>query len=172
MFVDILQKLYRSQSVSFPSSYTTEVAIRRLARLAQRPAWHCFSTGLVGKVTPTRVTLWHVKPFFMVNSFRPIFTGVFTLRNGVTVLSGYFATALFARVFLSAWYSGLAVLAFIMIAIGIVQNEPLMFLLPLVPCAMGVGGIAIVYIGLKDSASDVAYISEAIHRGIGGESLE
>jgi hypothetical protein len=166
-FVDILYRLYRSQPASFPSSYTTEVAIERLSHLAQRPAWLWCQEGLMGKVTPSKVALWRHD---QVNSFKPIFTGVFTLRNGVTVLSGYFSTPWFTRVFLPVWYSGLAAIAFLIIGVGIAQNEPLMFLMLLGPCAIGVGGIAVVYIGWKESSNDVAYISEAIRRGIGGEN--
>ena len=146
-----------------------EVAIRRLSHLAQRPAFfHLWcQEGLMGKVTPTRVALWHEN---QVNSFKPIFTGVFTLRNGATVLSGYFSTPWGIRVFLPVWFSGLAASAFLIIGFGIAQNDHLMFLMLLGPFVIGVGGIAVVYIGCKQSSNDVTYISEAIRRGIGGEN--
>ena len=166
-FVDILYGLYRSQPASFASSYTIEVAIQRLSHLAQRPAYfHLWcQEGLMGKVTPTRVALWHEN---QINSFKPIFTGVFTLRNGATVLSGNFSTPWAVRAFLPVWVSGLVAFAFLIINVGIAQNDPSTFLMLLGPFVMGVGGIAVVYIGCKQSSNDVAYISEAIRRGIGG----
>jgi hypothetical protein len=169
-FVEILSKLYRSQLVSFPSPYTTEVAFQRLSPLVQRTALNIwFQEGVVGKVTPTRVTLYHHK-YPRRNSFKPFFTGTFTPRNGGTVLAGYFSMHWFIKVFMTVWFGGLAAGAFLILYMGIVQKDPLLFLMLLGPCAIGALGCALVHIGWKESSDDVAYISEAIRRGIGDEN--
>src|SRR5437870_9458368 len=101
--------LYGSKPVSFPSPYTAEIAMQRLSSIVQRTALNIwFQEGLVGKVTPTRVALYHHR-FPLRNSFKPIFIGKFTLRNGATVLEGYFSMHWLVKGFMTIWFGGLAI---------------------------------------------------------------
>ena len=96
--------LFQKQAASFPSECGIQESVNRLTSQTKRwPFLSPLQESLVGRVSENHVLLRRVVPF-VNNSFAPVFSGAFRVRDGTTVLEGHFAISLYTRTFMAFWF--------------------------------------------------------------------
>src|SRR5882757_4269864 len=104
MFHWFWRLLYEANPAEFRSAFGLAESVERLQAATKRSVFSSLAeTAAVGKVSEEGVRLQRVIPM-MSNGFKPFFIGRFEVRDGVTVLSGRFTMALFAKIFMSFWF--------------------------------------------------------------------
>jgi hypothetical protein len=104
----------------------------------------------------------------MSNSFKPYFIGRFEVRDGVTVLTGRFTMALFAKIFMSVWFGMMLLFAGATLLASISSPTLLHSFWMLQPFLMLGFGIALVAVGKWLSRNDTAWLSHVIEGALGG----
>lgn len=119
--------LFKKQPASFHSAYDVQESVRRLSAVVGTwPFLSPFRQSLVGKVKENKVVLARFIPF-VSNPFAPVFHGSFQVREGATVLEGYFALPLYSRIFHACWLGFCLIMAVILLIgaiIGPVSSPP------------------------------------------------
>jgi hypothetical protein len=167
MFRWFWRLLYESIPTEFPSAFGLVESVERLRAATKRSVFSSLGeTAAVGKVSEDGVRLQRVIPM-MRNGFKPFFIGRFEVRDGVTVLSGRFTMALFAKIFMSFWFG-------MLLAIGggiwlgtshSAHSVPRLILLQ--PFLMAGFGVALVAAGKWFARNDVAWLSSVIRGALG-----
>jgi hypothetical protein len=167
----IWKLLFEKEPASFESGYDINESIRRLSTIARRWSFLSrFPDVLVGSVTEDKVTLPRSFPSAR-KSYVAVFYGEFHVRNGVTILEGYFSESLYNRVFISVWF-GLAlmmVIAFPIIAFtssfanssGITRWHTRL-ILALFPNLLLILGVLVQRSGKQMARNDVEFICQRI----------
>lgn len=103
--------LLQKQAAVFYSEYDVPESVRRLSAVVRVwPFLPPFRQSLVGRVRERKVSLARFIPF-VGNCFAPVFYGSFWVRDGVTVLEGYFALSLLSRIYHSVWLGSCLLMA-------------------------------------------------------------
>lgn len=167
MFRWLWRLLYDSTPAEFRSAFGLAESVERLRAATKRSVFSSLAeTAAVGKVSEEGVRLQRVIPM-MSNGFKPFFIGRFEVRDGVTVLSGRFTMALFAKIFMSFWFG-------MLLAIGggiwlgtshSANSAPRLFLLQ--PFLMVGFGVVLVAVGKWFARNDVAWLSSVIEGALG-----
>jgi hypothetical protein len=167
MFQWLWRLLFESTPAEFRSAFGLAESVERLRAATKRSAFSSLAeTAAVGKVSQEGVRLQRVIPMIR-NSFKPFFVGRFEVRDGVTVLSGRFTMALFAKIFMSFWFG-------MLLAIGggiwvgtshSANTAPRLFLLQ--PFLMVAFGVVLIAVGKWFARNDVAWLSSVIEGALG-----
>lgn len=169
--LNLKELIFGSQTGRFATPFSREEAARRLAASVKRTVLHTlFRQAVVGKVSVERVYLYRYRPFIQ-NSFAPVFLGSFQVRDGVTLLEGYFSMHWYTKAFLILWYGLLAffpiVAAIDMARSGLSGKELVreaLFVIVLVLFPIG-----LTMFGKWYARDDPRYISEVIRKAIGAD---
>lgn len=109
MIARFFRNLFGNVPVEFPSAFPLEDSVRRLREQTKRPEFLSLPRqSAVGRVTTNEVRLRRVTPS-LVNPFKPIFAGRFFIKDGQVILGGRFTMFLFSKLFVTAWFTILAI---------------------------------------------------------------
>ena len=168
MHLSVMKKLLGPFIASTPASFdvpgSAEEGVRLLKNVVHSslfpPLTH---QALLGRVTPSRVTLWRHRPFVQ-NSFTPMFSGTFISMNGRTVLSGRFAMHKFVRVGLVLGVSfSLLLVVFLLVTFPAAFSTPIEKLtMLLVPLVVSIFSLGLTHFGWWLARGDVGYVEAAI----------
>src|SRR5882757_4884230 len=168
MFHWFWRLLYEANPAEFRSAFGLAESVERLQAATKRSVFSSLGeTAAVGKVSEEGVRLQRVIPM-MRNSFKPFFVGHFEVRAGVTVLTGRFTMALFAKIFMSFWFGMTFVFAIGALFASFRASAPLRSLWVFQPFLMLGFGIAPVVFGKWLSRNDAAWLSQIIDSALGG----
>ena len=166
--------LFAAVFSSVPASFATDLplpeAVSRLRANTTRTIFPGFRRQVaVGPVTPERVQLQRVIPFFG-NSFKPVFVGAFRHgRDGRVILEGRFTMFPFSKIFISVWLAFAALLTIVVTAAVFHSPDaaaPSEMVGPLIGLAFVAFGIVLVRIGWWLSRGDITYLSDVIRRAL------
>lgn len=162
-FIDLVDGAVPAQ---FESAYSISDSVTRLARVVKPSVLNAFAGQCaVGTVTDSKVSLQRVIPFFG-NAWKPFFVGSFKLIDNRTVLEGRFTAASSTKIFMSAWFGGVALLTGVL-TVGLFSGHTKVPWAPLFGVALFACGIALVYSGRWLSRNDIAWLSNVITRALG-----
>ena len=172
------QLLFQKQFVCYRSAFDVQESVRRLSTVTGIwPFLSPFRQWLSGRVKAQNVTLARFIPF-VGNPFAPIFYGSFQVRDGATVLEGYFALPLYSRIYHSVWL-GLCLLAAVTFPIAALtgtvsgasplpQWEAKLFF-GLAPAVMLLFFVFYVKTSMWFARHDTAFIAEKVQRVLQSE---
>jgi hypothetical protein len=167
MFRWFVGLLHDSTPAEFRSAYGLGESVERLSAATKR--WALFNFGetmAVGKVSEKAVRLRRVIPM-VHNSFQPIFTGHFEVRDGVAVLTGRFGMPMSVKVFMGFWFGMVILISGAMLLGGLTPEGPQATVFMWQPFLMTGGGIALVAAGKWFGRNDAAWLSGVIARALG-----
>ena len=158
--------LWGGTDAEFMSAFGLDESVRRLSEGIRRSAFFVFTASTtVGNVTPSRVTLQRVRPFFR-NDFKPIFEGQFVEANGRVYLRGTFRISTYTRAFLALWLAFCLTWTFLA-AVGSLTN-PAMWWFPFLGIGMFALGIGFAAAARSTSRGDIEWLSEIIRGRLHG----
>jgi len=165
--------VFVSVPARFPSDFSVSQSVERLRAHTKRTIFSAlFRQAAVGPVSESRVRLQRVIPMFG-NSFKPIYVGAFTLRQGRVVLDGRFTTFRSAKAFMCIWFSiGLTIVAITVVGAlkAIVEHrlsdQPALLLAPLGPLAFLLVGVGFVRGCWWLSRGDIPYLTAVIEAAL------
>ena len=168
--------LYGTSPAEFASAFGPEDSIERLKSVTVRMILFPTEQIMVGRVNADRVALRRVTPT-VHNTWAPVFTGRFEIREGRTVLVGAFKLSRFTKVFMTLWFGFIAFWTGLVTVIAFeAQRDPSAFevtpgippwIFPLFGIGMFLIGVAMVWGGKRWARGDQAWLSDRIARGLG-----
>ncbi len=157
--------LFESTPAEFRSDYSIAASVQRLAAVTSRWGLSVSQTQAVGKVSPDKVRLQRVIPMVR-NSFKPFFTGHFEMREGHTVLTGHFAMALAARIFMVIWLVMAMLFTVALLAGDLHSANGIPAWPPLIAVLIPIGGVGLIVLGKWFARNDVAWLSDVMTRAL------
>ena len=104
MVRSLLDLIYGKRPADFPSAFSLDESVKRLAAATERSVFKAFSKeAAVGQVSRDRVSLQRVIPL-VGNSFKPYYVGMFRETGGQVTLTGHFTMHSLAKAFLTFWF--------------------------------------------------------------------
>jgi len=122
MPTSLMSEIYGGEEASILVDGSPEQAARRLRQSTPRRAGLTFTDKVVGSVTPDRVSL-RLRHRSARNAFAPIFRGRFEHLRGRTYLTGRFGLRRPAQVFMTVWFSLIALFCAASVVMGVVASS-------------------------------------------------
>ena len=163
------QLLFDKQPATFESAYDVQESVRRLSSVVRRwPFVSPFRQTVVGSVKQDKVVLTRFIPF-VGNSLAPEFYGAFLVRDGVTLLEGYFALSLSVRRGSALWFGSVIFMAILFPIVVLTSSMPQWqdkLILAIGPSLILVFGLFIVKSGKWFARNDAAFISDRVRSAL------
>lgn len=167
-----LRWLHEKRPAVFHSDFGVDESVRRLSAIVKKwPSLLPFRRTLTGRVTAEGVTITR-----QTGGYEPVFYGAFHVRDGVTMLEGYFALSRYTRVSMSCWF-GFVILGIVFSAYAVLSGRPIYTNRPMaqwqaqlliisIPCLLLVSGLLIMLFYKWRARNEAAIISQQIEEAL------